>query len=358
MQLEFKPDFDDAKDAWRHYWAKEAWRRPLVVCSVPKDGAPKVRDDGGARYWRAVNGLWDEQLDFVEEHMAATLYMAESLPFHSPDFGPDQFASFLSGQLKFSESSPGTNWIEPSVEDWGAFNARLDESNPTWKGILGYSRRIAERAKGRYLAGVCDLHSNADTLSALRSPERLCMDFYDCPEELERAMMGVRRLYPLVYDRLYEAGGMSRETGSVGWIPFWSEGKFASIQCDFICMVSPELARRFIIPALEEEASFLDNCVYHFDGPNALPHLDDILSIKDIDAIQWVPGDGQRPMHEWTDVLKKCLKAGKGLQIYGVSVEQVKRLHKELGPAGIVYCVGAKDWREAEELLKWLEANK
>jgi hypothetical protein len=79
-------------------------------------------------------------------------------------------------------------------------------------------------------------------------------------------------------------------------------------------MVSPEISRKYIIPALEEEAAFLDHCVYHLDGPGTMPHLDDILAVKDIDVIQWVSGAGQPPMHTWLDVLTRCQKAGKGLQ--------------------------------------------
>lgn len=86
-------------------------------------------------------------------------------------------------------------------------------------------------------------------------------------------------------------------------------------------MVSPEICREYIIPALEEEASFLDHCVLHLDGPDALPHLDDVLAIKGIDVLQWVPGAGQPPVWKWTDVLLKAQKAGKGLQIYDVNLD-------------------------------------
>jgi hypothetical protein len=221
---------------------------------------------------------------------------------------------------------------------------------------MEYSRILRDHAKGRYLVGVCDLHSNADALSALRGPQRFCMDFCDCPELVEQALREVRELYPTVYNALYEAGGMNRETGSTGWISFWCEGKFATIQCDFICMVSPETANRTIIPALEEEADFLDHCVYHLDGPQALPHLDSLLAIKKLDVVQWVPGAGRPPQAEWVDVLKKCQKAGKGLDLY-CDVEQVKKLHRELSPAGVSYSVGLETEKEFDDLARWLEKN-
>jgi hypothetical protein len=319
-----------------------------------------LRALGDGRYAAAASGRWPERLAQVEEFIASREYLAESIPFYAPDFGPDQFAAFLVGTALKSDPSSlehNTNWFEALVDSWEGFKAGIDFDGPVWKGVLGYAKAIGEAARGKYLVGVCDLHSNMDALSALRDPQNLCLDILDCPELLDEAMRGVRKLYPFVYDSIREASGIDSSTGSLGWIPFWCEGRFAVLQCDFMCMVGPDAFDRFIRPALEEEAAFLDHCVVHVDGVGALRHLDGILSIGDIDAVQWVPGDGRPPMHEWLDVLKRVQAAGKGLQIYGVSPEQVKLLHRELSPEGVAYCVNASDAREVRELLKWLEAN-
>ena len=110
------------------------------------------------------------------------------------------------------------------------------------------------------------------------------------------------------------------------------------------------------MPALEEESSYLDHCCYHLDGPDALVHLDDILSIKGIDAIQWIPGEGNPPQVEWLDLLKKIQNAGKGLHILA-SPEEVKVFHKALRPEGVIYDIQASSKQEAEDLLKWLKKN-
>ncbi len=356
MQLRYKTGFEEAKKAWSFFWAGEILKRPLVAATVAKEeGRPHPGKD---QYHDAVHGRWDEHLKVVDEWLENTHFLAEAIPYFAPDFGPDQYAAFLGGEFRNLETSSNTNWVAPIVEDWESFlPIELDLANPWLERIQAYSRKMAAHARGRYLTGVCDLHSNADALLALRGAERLCMDFLDAPELVERAMLDVRKTYSAIYDLLYEAGGMNSDTGSIGWTPFWCEGKFATIQCDFICMVNPEASRRYIIPAIEEEAAFLDRCVYHLDGPGALPHLDDILGIKDIDVVQWVSGAGQPPMHEWLDVLKKCQAAGKGLHIYGVNPEQIKALHRELDPRKVLYCVHPATVHEAEDLLHWLERH-
>ena len=343
---------------WNAFWEKEVPGRPLVWATVTKPG--RDPDRLSDRYWHAVQGHHQHTMEQIDLWLEETEFLGESLPFYSPDYGPDQFAAFLGGEFQFSEGSGDTDWVSPIVDDWDAsLPLRLDPDNRYWKGILDYSRLLAVHSDGRYLVSVADLHSNMDTLLALRGSERLCMDFYDHPRQVEEAMRQVRALYQPVYNALYEAGAMGRDRGSlVGWARQWCDGKFAVIQCDFLALMSPELSRRYVIPALEEEASFLDRCVYHLDGPGCLPHLDDILAIRDIDAVQWVSGAGKPPMHEWTDVLKRCQAAGKGLQLFDIcDLETVKRIARELRPEGLLYCLDVRTREEALTIIDWLEKN-
>ena len=357
MKLTYKPDFDRAKEMWMHYWEGSVLKRPLVVATRAKDNCPKEEDEW-VKYYYPATGRYQKQLDVIDRIMENTDFFAEAIPYFVPDMGPDQFAAFLGAELQFSPQSKNTNWVKPIVADWNqALPLSISADNPIWQRILEFAQKLANHARGRFLVGVCDLHSNIDALSALREAQNLCMDFYDCPELVDRAIKDVRKLYQPVYNALYKASGMNHETGSIGWAPFWCEGRFATIQSDFLCMVSPEISRKYIIPALEEEAGFLDHCVMHFDGPGALPHLDDLLAIKNIDVIQWVSGDGQEPMHTWVDVLKRCQKAGKGLHIYGVDIDNIKSLSKILSPEGLVYDIKVKTRQEVDEITTWLEKN-
>lgn len=357
MRLSTRSDFDEVKDRWRHYWAGEVKDRPLVWATASRPGA--TPGDLSRRYWRAVHGEHEAMLREIDRWLAATEFLGEAVPMFGPDYGPDQFAAWLGSEFAFSDDSPETDWVKPVIDDWDAFlPLRLDAEGALWRGVLEYSRRLAAHGEGRYLVAVADLHSNMDAFLALRGPERLCMDFYDRPDVIAEAMRQVRALYAPVYEALFAAGAMGGERGSAGWAPFWSDGKFATIQCDFLALMSPELSRRYVIPALREEAAFLDHCVYHLDGPACLPHLDDILAIEDIDVIQWVSGAGQPPMHEWLEVLQRCQAAGKGLQLYDISsIETVKKLARELRPEGLLYCLSLPTREETLRAIDWLERN-
>lgn len=348
------PRFEHARSMWDRFWADEPLPRPLVVASVV-DHVKRQDRNIWYGYQQAMEGRYGEALDHIDNALACTEYFGEAVPFFSPDHGPDQFAAFLGADF---HSARDTTWASPVVADWEKFLPfALKEDNPIWKSYLAFSRALAGHSQGRYVVGMADLHSNIDTLAALRGPQQLCMDLYECPELIERATVQARALFPVIYNRIFTAGGMEN-SGSVGWIPFWCQGKYASIQADFICMVSPDMARRFIIPALEEEATFLDHCIYHLDGPGALAHLDDLLSITCLDAIQWIPGAGQPPQWEWIEILQKCQKAGKKLQLLDVpSLEVVKLLHKNLEPKGLVYCLSGMGREDILRVIEWIEKN-
>jgi 5-methyltetrahydrofolate--homocysteine methyltransferase len=357
VSLAYKPDFEQVKRVWNAYWEGEVLGRPPVWAVATRPGMPQ--GDLYRRYWHAVGGNFNYILDQVDMWLEGNEFLAESVPMFGPDFGPDQFAAFLGSDFEFSDESPDTDWVHQTIDDWKtALPLRHDPANRYWKGILGYSSMLAAHADSRYLVSVADLHSNMDTLLALRGSERLCLDFSDAPADVETAMKQVRAMYQPIYNALFAAGGMGGGRGSCGWAPFWCDGMFATIQCDFLALLSPALSRRYVIPALEEEASFLDRCVYHLDGPGCLPHLDDILAIKDIDVIQWVPGAGKPPMHEWMDVLKRCQAAGKGLQMYDIrDLDTVKKIARELHPEKLMYVLDVSTRDEVFHITDWLERN-
>ena len=348
--LEFKPDFAEARRYWRAFWAGEIIDRPGIMIRAPKDG---VKQEPGPPYMAGHDGNFDPAIDRMLAHAGTTYFAGEAIPCHSPSFGPDMFAGFLGADLARSADSSGTSWSMPTVENWAdALPLELDSRNPIWRRMVDFVRRIAERCEGKLLVSHIDLHSNLDALAALRWPDRLCLDMYDCPDLVDRAMVDVRKIYFEVYAALYYVGKMN-QYGSLGWSPFYGEGRMNFIQCDYICLLSPEMARRWVIPALEEEASFLDHCVYHYDGPDALVHLDDILGIEDLHVISWVPGAGNPAHRDWIELFQRIQQAGKGLDIH-CSIGEIPFFHERLRPERVMYSCWASSQKEADEAIKWL----
>jgi 5-methyltetrahydrofolate--homocysteine methyltransferase len=130
----------------------------------------------------------------------------------------------------------------------------------------------------------------------------------------------------------------------------------AYLQCDFSCMMSPTMFRRWVLPALEEEAGIVKHVVYHWDGPGALVHADDLIASRGLHALSYVPGAGRGGHIDYLDLFKRIQKGGKAVQFSG-SVEQVKLAHRQLRPEKVFYTTATKTQAEAEQLLDWFVRN-
>jgi hypothetical protein len=352
MDLQYKPDFERARAYWRAFWNRQVLDRPVVVATAPKDPAhpvkrPSILSRPGGNYAAA--------LDRFEHWAGATYFAGEAVPSMDVWFGPDQFAAFLGAELTFAEADE-TSWTTPCVSDWRAVDLKLDETpGSTWMELLKFLRLAAARSQGKYLVSTLDMHTNLDALRGLRGTQELCFDLMDRPDDVERAMHQVRRLYAPVYEAVYAAGDMQR--GTTSWLPAYCEQRFAVVECDVICLLGPPHARRFVLPALAEEAAYLDHCIYHFDGPQALRHMDDILAVPDFDVIQWVPGDGQPRQVMWMDLLHKIQAAGKGLYLYDWTMDDIRQHYHELKPEGVIFYFTGESPEQVDELLDWLTAH-
>ena len=69
------------------------------------------------------------------------------------------------------------------------------------------------------------------------------------------------------------------------------------------------------MPSLREDMKRLSHTIYHLDGVGAMKHLDALLSLPELNAIQWVYGVGQPGPYAWLDLYHKVLDAGKQIMI-------------------------------------------
>jgi hypothetical protein len=301
-----------------------------------------------------VFGDMDEIVDGMLRSAEATFYGGEAIPAGWLSFGPDEIAVFCGAELAWSDDSGDTNWSVPCVENWeDALPLRLREDHPLWLRMLELYRRAAERTAEKMLLAPLDLHTNMDLLAALRGPQRLCLDLLDCPELIDRAMADARAIFRQVWQEIARAGQM--DEGGYCHLAYSMEGA-AVLQCDFCCMVSPEMFGRWVLPAVEEEAEIVRHAVYHWDGPGALVHTDALLASKGLYALSYVPGAGRGSHMDYLDLLQRVQVGGKAVQVCG-SPDEIKQMHRELRPDRAIYCTGTGSQAEAEQLLEWFVKN-
>jgi 5-methyltetrahydrofolate--homocysteine methyltransferase len=116
-----------------------------------------------------------------------------------------------------------------------------------------------------------------DLLAAIRGPQRLCEDLIERPAEVDRAIASARALFPQLWRAMVEAGRMDQWCYAVGG---YSREGSCVLSCDFSALIGPDMFRRWVLPALEEEAAIVKHATYHWDGPGALKHMPALLASR------------------------------------------------------------------------------
>jgi hypothetical protein len=347
--FEFKPDFDRAQERIEAFWEREVLDRPVVQFSLPKP--PEERVPLPSSHHASPAERWlDTQ--YQTELKAATLanqeFLGDSLPVAYPNLGPEIFASFYGCTLHYGDY--GTSWSEPILHDWAEVDdIQLDWQSPTMAKLDEMTGALLEAGQDRFIVGMADWHPGGDCVAAFRDPQNLAVDMLTHLDEVKALLARLEADYFAVYDKYY---GILRAAGQpiTTWTPLISEGKYYVPSNDFSIMISQAMFDEVFLPGIQRECQFLDRSIYHLDGPGALRHLDSLLAIPELDALQWVPGAGNEGFHKWVEVYQRAQSGGKGIQVV-CGMDELDLVMDTLDPRGLYLRVGGVPSREAAEIM-------
>jgi hypothetical protein len=300
-------DWGNIHKVYRAWWAGAIdW--PLVSVTGPKDPAD----------WE--NGRFDEARLVRERDIAAhvqrflgsmqrTRYSGFAFPHLYLYLGPSAVTSFLTGT---GEVHANTVWYPPSYSLYDLERMPFRPTGDWWEFAVTSLREAMASSKGRWITSLPDITGVYDVLAALRGPEALIFDLVDHPGQVHSIAGRISDFIFMVYEGLSRiAGGYQACTTS--WMRLLAASGGAYLACDFSAIVSPSLFGEFARPLLVREAEAWSSTVYHLDGPHCLPHLDQLLSIPALGAVQWTPGYGQPGVlsPDWFPLYERILAAGK-----------------------------------------------
>ena len=192
-----------------------------------------------------------------------------------------------------------------------------------------------------------DLGGNLDVLSTFRPGEKLLLDLYDNPHEVNRLTWEAHEAWWGYFEEINSVL-QPVNPGYTAWAPIFSEEPYYILQCDFCYMIGPDMFDEFVKPELAATCRRLGHAFYHLDGPGQLPHLDSLLEIEELAGVQWVPGAGNKDLALWPEIHRKIRDAGKLIQLSG-DMATLDALAEQLGSAeGIVIMSGADTSKERE----------
>lgn len=348
MPLMTDPKWKESKQRFEAWWTGAKVDRPLLQVVAPRATTSQAPTPSSLeQQWLDA----DYRIAAFRHTMESTYFGGDAFPFLDTHIGPGTLSLYLGAVPEFY---PETVWYHPCCDDIGSAEIPpYDESNNYWQSTLELSYTGKAKMHGQAYITYPDLIEGLDTLSSLLGNDKLLYYLMDTPDDVHRLMRQVTDRYFDYYDRLYEI--IKDEDGWSSYSAFMicGPGRIAKLQCDFSAMIGPEMFKEFMAPYLAEQCARLDHSVYHLDGHLALPHLDILLGIEDLDAIQWTPGAGKSsPGHEeYLWLHKKTREAGKSCMIIGITPEEGKRLVEELGPEGLDLVIWVSSPEEADRIV-------
>jgi hypothetical protein len=350
MPIEHVPDWERRLARQDAFWQCEIIDRPVVNIWLSKTNPDYPWP--AEKNWATMKDRWLDTDYLVEAKVAGimnTEYVGDALPNVYPNLGPEVFSAFFGCEMEFSES---TTWTIPILHDWADVGTvRFSRDNVYWKKLVEMTDALLEAGKGMFYVGNTDYHPGADAIAAFRDPLLFNMDMIEYPEEVTRLLRYVTDVYFEAIDYFFEKFAAAGQAFS-SWPGIVTSKRYYVPSNDFSCMISKAMFDELFLPGITEECEHMEANIYHLDGPGALRHLDSLLGITSLNAIQWVFGAGNGRASDWLPVYKKCQAAGKGLQI-GLEPDEIDLFMRELKPNGLWLTIhGVPDRETADAVLK------
>lgn len=326
------------------WWSHAPLERPLVyVVSRREEYAEAPESFEPARNATSIHLDVERKVIEYRNFCRAHDFYGEAFPYLDLNLGAGSLALYLGAEPRFSRD---TVWFEPCVAEWSSTPPmRFEPENIWWKRHLDMVRRGVTLAGGAFPISVPDLCENIDILSAMQGPQELCYSLIDEPEAVLTHIERLQEVYPQYFEPMYELVKDVDGGCCIAFFNVWAPGRAMKVQCDMSAMLSQHHFQEIVLPSLERQMNHLDYVLYHLDGKDAIRHLDALLKIDAIDALQWEPGAGQEDCggERWYPIYERARRAGKSLWLKFTDgnsaawVERATRIVRNFGKDGMYF---------------------
>ena len=280
----------------------------------------------------------DAWFDQKLKDMREMRYFGDRLPWIRVDLGPAAMGPLLGAPIDFGADTAWThafiNDTWSNTPDW-----QLHEDNHWWQRLCGLVERVARDAAGQYLVCFPDLGGASDSLLNMRGPEGMCMDILEQPQKITEAMNCIFPAWRRVLENMYDLT-LEHRAGSVHWLGLWSNKPYVVLTCDFNFLIGPHPFREVCLPDISRLAAAAGRSVFHLDGPGATTHIESLLEVPQISAIQFTPGASTPSALPWLDMFRQVQQSGKALLVT-CPIDEILPVARKLQPQGLAFSTGA-----------------
>lgn len=323
--LELCEDFPVIANRFEAWWAHEVADRPIFVASTNSRPERPIT--------RRLDLLSQPERWFEEKYqdMLQLYRRGDMLPNIRVDFGPVLLGSVFGGERRFTAD---TGWTSEFINDeWSNVHWDFSTDHPWWVKMTRLLAIVSTAAAGRFAVCSPNLGGTGDILLILRGASRLSLDMIDQPERIGRA---VQAIYPAWLQAFQDLNRIPAEKGAelIHWLYLWSSQPYVITECDYSYMIGRKQFESLFLPDIANQAAAVKRAVFHLDGPGCTRHLDALLSLPGLDAIQYTPGVENPSALVWVEMFRKIQARGKSLLVI-CPADEVLALCDHLAPEGL-----------------------
>jgi hypothetical protein len=348
---EYLEDWSLVKKRWEAFWEHGLYDRPILQVKAPRQGVfPQTETVDAETQWTDISFMIDRTL----RDMRSTYYGGEAIPWCWNPISAG-YAVLFGCKPHFTDA---TVFVDPAAAEEDGYPA-LDgwRESSWWPWIREGMRAFAQASRRRFFVPVFWGNSAMDILGVVRGVEDFMMDIACNPAWVKQAVRRMNEIQHEIFEEIWEfvqpeATGMDGNVDSSG---FWSPGKARTFDADLAYNISNRAFKELILPPMAEWMQEIDNSSWHLDGKGNLTHLETLLDLPQLKAIQWVQGDGpHKPILPWVPLIRKIQERGKSIQVL-CEPEEVESLLAEISPEGLAISTYCKTEGEARRLLERLK---
>ncbi|WP_163712483.1 uroporphyrinogen decarboxylase/cobalamine-independent methonine synthase family protein [Mangrovibacterium lignilyticum] len=348
----WKKNWEESKKHYTDWWNGKGivlsmWEHLQEGVTPYENIAQPAAPQNLQQYW--FDPKW--RADNLHYLLSRSSFLADIPPIANTHLGPGSLAALMGAELDGGED---TIWIRHKAGT--EMKLEFDENHPMWKLHVDLLKASKANAQGKYYVGCPDLVEGLDVLASIRGTQEVLMDMMMQPDELEQQLAQINKVYFEVFNRIYDIIREGDESAFC-YFSLWAPGKVAKVQSDISIMISEEDYQRFVFPFIKEQCEKIDYTLYHLDGVGAQRHLDMLLDIPELNAIQWTPGVGEPQGGDpcWFDLYKKILAGGKSIMANWVTLDELEPLLDNVGNQGMHINVDFKNEKDIEAAMKIIE---
>jgi hypothetical protein len=323
------PEFPLIARRFEAWWRQEVVDRPLWLGAANKNPARPIT--------RRIDLIHDPErwLEAKLEDLAHRQFFGDAIPNIRVDFGAACLGSLLGVPVEFSSD---TTWTHACIknEDWSDAPV-FQLQGRWWKQMQLLLDVAASEAKGRFAVCTPSLGGLGDVLTNLRGATEICMDVLEQPARILSVM---DQLFPLwkqgfaeIYQRIVGAGA-----ALIHWHLLWSDLPYVVTECDLGFSISQSDFEKVCLPDISRTAAAVGRSVFHLDGAGSTRHVDALLEVPEIRAIQYTPGAASPSAMPWLEMFRKVQSKGRSLLVFA-PLNEVISLFDELSPEGLAVLV-------------------